>query len=32
VPATVEDYRTLYRAYLSDPDLQDARARWPFVS
>ena len=31
VPTTVEDYRTLYRAYLSDPDLQDARARWPFV-
>jgi alkaline phosphatase D len=31
VPTTVEDYRTLYRAYLADPDLQDARARWPFV-
>ena len=31
VPATVEDYRTLYRGYLTDPDLQDARARWPFV-
>jgi alkaline phosphatase D len=31
VPVTVEDYRALYRAYLSDPDLQDARARWPFV-
>jgi alkaline phosphatase D len=31
VPVTVEDYRTLYRGYLSDPDLQDARARWPFV-
>ncbi len=27
----LEDYRTLYRAYLEDPDLQDARARWPFV-
>ena len=26
------DYRALYRAYLQDPDLQDARARWPFVS
>ncbi len=25
------DYRALYRAYLQDPDLQDARARWPFV-
>ena len=21
----------MYRAYLTDPDLQDARARWPFV-
>jgi alkaline phosphatase D len=31
VPTTVDDYRTLYRAYLLDPDLQDARARWPFV-
>lgn len=31
VPTTVEDYRALYRGYLLDPDLQDARARWPFV-
>jgi alkaline phosphatase D len=31
VAATLRDYRTLYRAYLHDPDLQDARARWPFV-
>ncbi len=31
LPVTLEDYRTLYRAYLEDPDLQDARARWPFV-
>jgi alkaline phosphatase D len=31
VPVTVDDYRALYRAYLEDPDLQDARARWPFV-
>jgi alkaline phosphatase D len=31
VPTTVDDYRALYRAYLADPDLQDARARWPFV-
>jgi len=22
----------VYRAYLHDPDLQDARARWPFVN
>jgi alkaline phosphatase D len=31
IPTTVEDYRAIYRAYLHDPDLQDARARWPFV-
>ena len=31
VPTTLEDYRVTYRAYLQDPDLQDARARWPFV-
>jgi alkaline phosphatase D len=31
IPVSLEDYRTLYRAYLQDPDLQDARARWPFV-
>lgn len=31
VPTTVDDYRAIYRAYLHDPDLQDARARWPFV-
>jgi alkaline phosphatase D len=32
IPTTVEDYRAVYRAYLNDPDLQDARARWPFVN
>jgi alkaline phosphatase D len=32
VPTTLDDYRAVYRAYLHDPDLQDARARWPFVS
>ena len=32
IPTTVEDYRAVYRAYLQDPDLQDARARWPFVN
>jgi alkaline phosphatase D len=32
VPTTVDDYRAVYRAYLQDPDLQDARARWPFVA
>jgi alkaline phosphatase D len=31
VPTSLRDYRTLYRAYLHDPDIQDARARWPFV-
>jgi alkaline phosphatase D len=31
LPTSLEDYRTAYRAYLTDPDLQDARARWPFV-
>lgn len=28
---TVEDFRHLYRTYLTDPDLQDARAAHPFV-
>jgi alkaline phosphatase D len=32
IPTTVEDYRAVYQAYLHDPDVQDARARWPFVS
>ncbi len=32
IPTTLGDYRAVYRAYLHDPDLQDARARWPFVS
>jgi alkaline phosphatase D len=31
VPTSLEDYRTAYRGYLRDPDLQDARAHWPFV-
>ena len=31
IPTTLDDYRAVYRAYLRDPDLQDARARWPFV-
>jgi alkaline phosphatase D len=31
VPTTLEDYRTLYKCYLKDPDLLDARARFPFV-
>jgi alkaline phosphatase D len=32
IPTTLEDYRAVYRAYLHDPDVQDARARWPFVN
>jgi len=31
VPTDLADYRTIYRAYLHDVDIQDARARWPFV-
>jgi alkaline phosphatase D len=27
----VDDYRHLYKTYLTDPDLQEARARWPFI-
>lgn len=30
-PVSLADYRALYSYYLRDPDLQDARARWPFV-
>lgn len=29
---TLADYRFLYRLYLTDPNLQAARARWPFIS
>ncbi len=32
IPTTVDDYRSVYRAYLHDPDLQDARAHFPFVN
>lgn len=31
VPTTLEGYRFIYRAYLQDPDIQDARAHLPFV-
>jgi alkaline phosphatase D len=31
IPVTLDGYRAVYRGYLRDPDLQDARARWPFV-
>ena len=30
-PRTVDGYRAVWKGYLADPDLQDARARWPFV-
>jgi alkaline phosphatase D len=29
---TIDDYRHLYKTFLSDPDLQEARARWPFIN
>ncbi|BCT93610.1 alkaline phosphatase [Lysobacter helvus] len=32
VPGSLDDYRALYHAYLQDPDIQDARARFPFVA
>ena len=32
IPTTIDGYRAVYRGYLHDPDLQDARARWPFVN
>jgi len=28
---TIDDFRLIYRTYLRDPNLQDARARWPFI-
>ena len=31
VPTTLAGYRMVYRAHIADPDIQDARARWPFV-
>src|SRR5205085_11130640 len=31
-PLAVEAYRAVYKGYLADPDLQDARARCPFVA
>jgi alkaline phosphatase D len=32
IPTTLDDYRAVYKAYLQDPDIQDARARWPMVA
>src|SRR5689334_8442945 len=31
IPLSLDGYRAVYKGYLADPDLQDARARWPFV-
>jgi alkaline phosphatase D len=31
VPTTLDGYRMVYRAHLNDPDIQDARARFPFI-
>ncbi len=31
VPTTLEGYRTVYRGHIDDPDVQDARAHFPFV-
>jgi alkaline phosphatase D len=32
IPTDTDDYRAIHRAYLHDQDIQDARARWPFVT
>ena len=32
VPTNLDDYRAVYRGYLHDPEIQDARARWPFIN
>ena len=31
VPTTLDGYRMIYRAHIRDPDIQDARAYFPFV-
>jgi alkaline phosphatase D len=31
IPVDLPDYRAIYRGYLADPDLADARANWPFI-
>jgi alkaline phosphatase D len=31
VPTDLDGYRTVYRAHIADPDIQDARAHFPFV-
>ena len=30
-PMTVDDFRHLYKTYITNPVMQEARARWPFV-
>ncbi|THD37687.1 MAG: phosphodiesterase [Sphingomonas sp.] len=32
VPTTLDGYRHVYRAHIADPDIQDARAWFPFVN
>jgi len=32
VPTTLEGYRRIYQAHINDPDIQDARAYFPFVN
>src|SRR4029079_1512701 len=32
IPLTLDGYRAIYKGYLHDAELQDARARWPFVA
>jgi alkaline phosphatase D len=31
VPTTLDGYRMVYRAHINDPDIQDARAHFPFI-
>jgi len=31
VPTTLEGYRVVYRGHIHDPDVQDARAHFPFI-
>ncbi len=31
IPIDLPDYRAAYKGYLTDPDLADARANWPFI-
>ena len=31
VPTSLDGYRMVYRAHIDDPDIQDARAHFPFI-